>query len=171
MPVKTTVDYANRLVDLELLQSVTEPSQDFQRVYPTFTRFTGEDYTVPKMVTGVEKAVQRYLKLLTTDIGSIHFAQDIGGELVVRTFNGSISSTAVLNHIFALANDTAITKMAEDDNDELFGDSPEDERIVSATLVSSTINPAAATISLMIDIEMESGSTYTYVVPVAVGLQ
>lgn len=170
MAVKSTVDYAGRLVDLELLQSITDPGP-VTRVYPTFTRLTEDGYTVPKMVTGVEKAVQRYFKLLMTDLGSVHFDEDVGGELVTRTFNGSISSTAVLNHLFALANDAALTKLAEDDVDETFGDIPDDERIVMTTLVSSQINPGTATISLSIEIEMASGSTYTYIIPVAAGLQ
>lgn len=170
MAVNKTVDYANRLVDLELLQSITDPGP-VTRVYPTFTRLTDDGYTVPKMVTGVEKAVQRYVKLLLTDIGSVHFDEDVGGELVVRTFNGSISSTAVLDHLFALANDSALSKLAEDDSDERFGPSPDDERIVMATLESSNVNTGAGTISLSINIEMASGTTYTYVIPVSAGLQ
>ena len=170
MVPKSTVDYSNRLVDIELLQSVTEPGTNI-RVYPTFTRITTDGYTVPKMVTGIEKAIQRYAYLLLTDIGSVKFDEDIGGELVIRVFNGTIASDADLEHVFAIANDSAMTAMAEDDNDSRFGALPDDEKLVNARLNSSYIDYAKATIGLHIDLTFASGDTYTYIIPVTTGLQ
>ena len=170
MVPKSTVDYSGRLVDVELLQSVTQPGTNI-RVYPAFTRVTEDGYTVPKMVTGLEKAIQRYANLLLTDIESMKFNEDIGGELVIRVFNGSVASEADLEHLFALANDSAMTAMAEDDNDPTFGDIPDDEKLVNARLDSSYIDYARATISLHIDLTFASGDTYTYIIPVTTGLQ
>ena len=56
-----TTNYDNRLVDVELLQSIVVPGA-IQRVHVTSV---GQD---PKIVAGIEKAVQRYAVLLLTSV-------------------------------------------------------------------------------------------------------
>ena len=161
--VPVTTDYSGRLVDLELLQSIKEPDVD-TRVYPAITHKIGDRNTAPKMVTGVEKAVQRYFNLLTTDTGSVKFFPNRGGDLVSRVLNGTVSSDNLLTTLFALA------LLNDDDDNEEFGPIPDDERITDATLSSWDIDYASQTVSLHIDLSFASGSTYSFVLPVTSGL-
>ena len=170
MAVPTTYDYSNRQVDLELLKSVVNPSQTFQRVYPSVVTAPVKNGADPKSVTGIEKAIQRYTNLLLTNIYYVKFQEEKGSDLVIRVFNGSVSSTAVLNYLFYKASYNAMLLMATDDTNEGFGNQPDDEKIKDATLLNSYIDYANATISLNIGITMVSGLNYTYVVPVKAGL-
>ena len=167
--VPVTTDYSGRLVDLELLQSIKEPDVD-TRVYPAITHKIGDRNTAPKMVTGVEKAVQRYFNLLTTDTGSVKFFPNRGGDLVSRVLNGTVSSDNLLTTLFAFASTTALALLNDDDDNEEFGPIPDDERITDATLSSWDIDYASQTVSLHIDLSFASGSTYSFVLPVTSGL-
>ena len=155
----TTTDYTGRQLDLELLQSVTTPTA-LQRVHLTSV---GNE---PKIVSGIEKAVQRYTVLLLTTVGDIRFDPGVGGVLVSKLAGGQIQNLGYLYHVFALANSSALKALAHDDGSEVFGSIPDDERITHAVLENAAMDYATGTASLTVVITTAAGSAFTYVVPV-----
>ena len=153
-------DYSGRLVDLELLQTVSKPVA-LQRVYISNVRDT------PKAVTGIEKAVQRYTLLLLQTLGSVAYAPTLGGRLMELLSRGYISNLGYLRHIFGIANFNALSAMARDNSDSGFGTLPDDENIVGATLAGAAIDRSTGTVTLEITITTAAGSAYDYVVPLA----
>jgi len=173
----TTRNYAGRHVDIELLQHMEQPLP-VQRVWPDIVGKpevdpgTGRTVTdlAPKIVSGIEKAVQRYAKLLLTNAGSSRLAPGAGNTLVRSVRAGQVSNLAYFGHLFALANITALSAIAEDDADAAFGSIPDDERIVSANLEDMELERATGTARLRIRITTAAGDDYTFIIPVEAGI-
>ena len=159
-PIITTTDYTGRQIDVELLQTVIKPVEVLQVSLSTIV-------TPAKMVTGIQKLVQRYALLLLTNIGDVNFAQDQGGDLLRMVLGGYVQDLGQLQFAFASAN-TAVVRMLSDDdlNADAFGAAPDDERISSAMLLDSTVDKATSTAFLRIQIVSQAGSDFTFVLPV-----
>lgn len=156
-------NYSGRQVDLELLQHVEKPVP-YIRVTPGIADGT-------RIVSGIEKAVQRYAKLLLTNIESVRFHQWYGSNMLPMIANGAISTEPQMELVFAIASDRAVTAMMSDDNDfETFGTPPDDERIETAELDHIELDVANATIHIQVNLTMVSGDTYIYVTPVDMGI-
>lgn len=157
--IGVTTDYNNRLVDVELLQSVTTPSA-IQRVFVTSV---GSE---PKIVTGIQKAAQRYAVLLLTSAGDVKFAEDMGGELVVRLVRGTIQNMGYLRHIFSMANSNALRLLKADDDSDTYGSLPDDERIVKAVLTDAVMDYSQGTLTLEVRLTTAAGDAFNFVVPI-----
>lgn len=158
----TTKSYAGRQVDIEALKHV-EKMLSIQRVHPDVN-------TDPRIVAGIEKAVQRYAKLFLTEIGSMKLAPKVGSRLVSRARNGSISNYAVLDSLYATANRNAVVAIRADDDNEVFGAIPDDERISNVRLVDMVLDRKSATIKIHVFIETAAGDTFTFIIPVGAGI-
>lgn len=163
----STIDYANRQLDMELLQHVADPVD--QRVYPSVDH--RKDGSGPSVVTGMQKVVQRYANLLLTDLGSVKFDSSVGGEFLSDIREGRIQSNSYLEFSFALASDNAVRKMVSDDEmTDVYGDIPDDERILGANLVDYELRPEKGSIYVHVAIETVAGESYEYVIPVRMGV-
>lgn len=157
----TSIDYAGRQVDVELLQTVVDP-QGTQEV------LVSNVATQPKIVAGVQKSLQRYTLLLLTSLGDVHFALDEGSSLMPAFNSGQISNKNMLQYIFVLANTRVMQAIRASDGDvETFGSQPDDEKITSTELSAYDINYQTGVVTLTIKFTMASGSAITYLIPVA----
>lgn len=156
-----TRDYTGRQVDLECLQTIVEPV-GVSELSLTATR--GES----RRVTGVQKAIQRYVTLLLTPSSSVPFAEDAGNELLDALRAGVVSNTGYLRHLFNVANAVALDIIRRDDyNTQMFGDQVDDERIAAVELDGVTVDYATSTLGLSLVFRTEAGSDYSYVLPVS----
>lgn len=163
----TNTSYAGRQLDMELLQHVAVPYN--QRVFPAVDH--GKDGTGPRICAGMEKVVQRYAKLLLTDLGSVKFDSDLGNDLMSSIRKGEVYSTAWMTQLFNEANRNVLNAMIADDNDyDTFGDLPDDERIDTAELVDLEIDQTTATVRIHVKITTLAGEEYEYIAPVASGI-
>ena len=162
MPVgASTIDYAGRQVDVELLQTITDPSGTQSMVVSNVA-------SQPKIVAGVQKALQRYTVLLLTMLEDVHFAATSGSELMGSFNSGRIANNSVLQYIFVSANRDVLRTMAADDsNTAVFGATADDEKIASTYLSDYSVNYTTGVVSLTIQFTMVSGSVITYLIPVA----
>ena len=159
MDTPVTTSYAGRQIVLEMLQSVTLPTQE-QRVHLTSV---GND---SKIVTGIQKAVQRYAVLLLTTAGDVHFDTNQGGELISKLTTGHIQNMGYLYHIFGIANSNALRIIYSEDAASVFGTVPDDERITNAELEDAAMDYTTGVISLTVKLTTAAGPDYTFVLPV-----
>jgi hypothetical protein len=153
-----TLDYKNRLVDIELLQSIARPTE-LQRV--NLSVVTQQ----PKLVTGIQKLAQRYTSILLTAIGSVKFDVRHGSELI-KDVTAGIGSKGQLSAVFGLANDDTITQMRLDDNNpDVYGTLPDDERLINATLLDADIDVETSTAYLKIQLNTAAGDSLVFIVP------
>ena len=157
----STTDYTGRQVDLELLQSIAVPGPMAQRVHITNV---GQ---APKVVAGVEKAIQRYAQLLLTTLNDIHFAPELGGTLLQSIMMGTVGDQGTLAHLFCVASAGAVKAMATENVNGAFGTVPQDEWITDASLISIDLNPATQTVGLSVQLTTAAGTQYQFVVPIS----
>ena len=154
-----TLDYSGRQVDIELLQSITKPVE-LQRVTISSVNQT------PKLVTGIQKLVQRYASLLLTSVGTVQFDQTAGTVFMPNVAHGLIQTRGRLQQVFASSNLAVIQQLRLDDEDtDTYGAVPEDEQIASARLLDFDIDFVASTIYLRILITTVAGSDIEFIVP------
>ena len=159
--IATSTDYSERQLDLEVLQSVTAPaSATAKQVHLTSVG------APPKFVTGAQKAMQRYAVLLLTGLGDLRFDPTVGGELVTELASGNMQNLGYLYHVFAVANANALRVLAADDADPVYGTTPDDERILTATLLNVALDYDTGTVSLEVQIATAAASGYVFVIPV-----
>jgi len=157
----TTTDYTGRQVDLECLQTVVAPTGTTEL---SLTATNG----VSRRITGLQKAVQRYVALLLTPTSSVPFPGDQPNTLLDALRTGTVSNTGTLRHLFNMANAAALDAIRKDDyNTVKFGDQADDERISTVELAGMTIDYATSTLGLSLTFRTEAGSDYAYVVPVS----
>lgn len=159
----TTRSYAGRQLDIEMLKHVEHMLRK-QRVLP-------DVHDDPRIVAGIEKAVQRYAKLFLTNIGSVKLDGEVGSEILRKVKTGQVSNLAYLGHLASLANLHALLAIEKDDVDtDTFGEMPDDERIVSTTIVDLELNRATSTVRVHVLITTAAGNDFTFVIPVASGV-
>lgn len=154
-------DYTGRLVDLEVLQTVLVPDG-------TVSLSTTAADGVSRRVTGMQKAVQRYVALLLTPSSSVPFPYTTGNDLMDALRAGSVSDAGYLRHLFNVASAVAIDTLRHDDyNTNRFGAIPDDERIESVELAGVTVDYGTSTLGLSLVFRTAAGSDYSYVIPVS----
>lgn len=153
--------YNGRQVDLEILQDIKIPSPFPQGVSISSVQKT------PKMVTGIEKAIQRYAQLLLTTMGDLPFDQELGGPMVQAISQGAVSDQGYLAHLFCVASSNALRAMQNDDQDPTFGMTPDDETVTSASMVSGVVDYGTRTIAITVLLTTAAGNQYTFVAPVS----
>ena len=158
--MKTSTDYTNRQVDVELLQTVVTPEGTIPVSLSNVSK-------PPKVVAGIEKLAQRYTLLLLTTAGEVKFAQDEGGSLLALVLGGAVQDLGQLQYAFAQANNAVVAMLNDDDlNTDTFGAVPQDEQISGATLLNSSVNKATATAYLQVRITSQAGTSFTFLVPI-----
>lgn len=170
----TTKSYAGRQLDIELLEHVEEMLPR-QRVYPLITGDHDDGHgkveASPRIVSGIEKAVQRYAKLFLTSLGSVKLAPNVGSNLLPKVQTGQVSNLAYFDHLCSIANVHALLAIEEDDGDTAsFGQIPDDERIVSTQITDLSLDRAASTARVHVFITTAAGDSFTFVIPVKSGI-
>ena len=158
MPYK--VDYSGRQVDVEMLQSVSKPA-DLVAVSLTSVQKTA------KIVTGIEKLVQRYALLFLSSIGTVHFVQEQGTYILSNLLAGGIQSRGVLQGLFAVNNVNVLDQLRKDDDrPDIYGDTQPDEVIASADLLDCNVDAASGIVYMQVQITSQAGDAVTFIVPV-----
>jgi hypothetical protein len=156
-----TRDYTGRQVDLECLQTIGDP------VGTTELSLTAAN-GVSRRVTGMQKAIQRYVTLLLTPSSSVPFPAEDDNLLLDALRAGTVSNIGYLRHLFNMASAVALDIIRRDDyNTQMFGDTVADERIESVELDGITIDYSTLTLRLSLVFRTEAGSDYSYVLPVS----
>lgn len=156
-----TTDLSGRQLDIELLQTIAAPAGS--------TRLSISVTDQPKSVAGIQKMAQRYTLLLLTELGDVHFDAEAGSSFWEDMIAGAAQNAGQVAFAFAFASSDAIEQMQrEDNNSALYGEIPEDERIVSADLDEWSINYQSATLFLKVSLYNRLGDAYVYVLPAKV---
>lgn len=158
------VDYAGRTVDLLLLKTVLDVPAVNQRVQVDVS----DGMDTPRIVTGIEKLVQRYALLFLNALGSTKFRPDHGTNLIPRAAQGLIYNMATLESSAAEANLFASSQIRLADEGE---DMPDDERLVSSEITDLVFVRTAAQVKISIRLTTAAGQSYVYIIPVNVGIR
>ena len=157
----TSRDYTDRLVDLECLRTIAKPVGEVEVSLSSISGTT-------RRVTGMQKAIQRYVTLLLTPTASRLFPNSQGNQLYDSLRAGTVSDAGYLRHLFNVASIAAIDAINKDDyNTEKFGDIPDDERIATVELDGVTLDYQTSTVGLSLIFRTVAGSDYTYILPVS----
>lgn len=157
-----TQSVAGRQLDLEVLQTAGLP-YGTRELGLTFTD------TESRAVTGLQKLVQRFVLLLLTRYGDVKYAPETGTDFSTAMQNGVVRNPGRLGTVFALAASDAVAQMRNDDAlTDSYGQIPDDERILSATLLDYEIDPVTLTLRIRFDISSVAGDNGVFVVPAAV---
>jgi hypothetical protein len=157
-----TIDYANRQVDVELLQTITYPAGVTQMSLSNIQ-------TTPKIVTGVQKALQRFISLLLTPRGSSTYDTLAGTELLPTLTEGRVQSVGQFQHIFGIAAADVLQQMrADDDLTNIYGTISDEEIIRTVTVLTAEVDYATSTLRAEVLFTMAAGDQLTYVIPVPV---
>jgi len=152
------IDYSNRTVDLLLLQVVSEPVAD--------AAVNVDISAVPRMVTGIEKLVQRYAQIFLTQIGTVKHRNSEGTEFMTLLGGGRVYDENTLLSAASLANKSTFRQIVAEDSSN---DTPDDERLSASEIKEVSISRATAMVSVTVQITSAAGDTYTYITPIATG--
>lgn len=156
----TSRDYTGRQVDLEFLHEIQLPagvvSVDMRLGNPKVSR----------SVTGIQKAVQRYVIVFLTELGSIRHDPRIGTRSVQQLRSVASRGPSWVRGVFTVANRRALSIIRSEDQDtETYGDIPDDERIESVELMGSTYDAGNSVLSLTIGVTTRAGLMFRFVIP------
>lgn len=155
----TTTNYSERQVDIEWMQSVVKPKTAPTQLGLSFTSGT-------KIVTGMQKMAQRFTSIFFTMAGDVNFDQDHGTDFLVDVMRGAAQNIGQVAVAVNQAIVDVLEQMQSDDLDTTYGDQPDDERIVNASLLDYRIDRATGTLFVRIELTNALGAAYTYVLPV-----
>ena len=157
-----TTDYSGRQVDVEFMQTVTKPAS----LIPLHLSWQSSP---PKIVTGLQKMVQRYTVCLLTRLGDVLFDQTFGTTFWSDILRGAAQNSGQIQAAMAFANADVLTQMRSEDADTTtYGAIPEDERLAAAQLIGFTVDSNTGTFQLQIQLTSVQGDSYTYILPVTV---
>lgn len=162
------VDYAGRTVDLLLLKTILDVPVAMKRMGIDVSNVSGE----PMIVSGVEKMVQRFALTFITAMGSVKFRPDHGTRITPDVAQGRIYNMSSLRASAAEANMLARVQIRTDDEAmaEAGEDTPDDERLVDSEVVDLEFSREKAKAMVSIRLTSAAGSSYTYIIPVAIGV-
>ena len=162
--IESTTDYSNRLLDLECLQTIDHPDTKSVEVFPGITNDT------PKIVAGPQKLVQRYAVLFTTIIGSDVMRPGFGTTLLSKAISGNFGGYAEIEFLANSANMYAKERILEEDDDERFGNQPDDERLSDCWISDIDVDRIDRKIAIHASILTAAGEQVTFVVPTPAGI-
>lgn len=157
------VDYSGRTVDLLLLKTVLDVPVVMKRVSLDVSNVSGE----PMIVSGVEKMVQRFAVAFINAAGSTMFRPDHGTEMIPKVAKGLVYDMSTLESVAAMANMDAKSEIMSADEGE---DTPDDERLVDSEVVDLNFSREKSRVSVSIRLTTAAGTSYTYIIPVAIGV-
>lgn len=154
-------DYTGRQVDLEVLQTVQVPTGSIEM---SLTAVLGAS----RRVTGIQKAIQRYVTVFLTPSSSVPFPYEANNILLDELAAGRVGDAGYLRHLFNMANAATLDTIRRDDyNTDRFGALEDDERIESVDLSGVTVDYDTSTLGLSLVFRTAAGEDYAYVVPVS----
>ena len=156
---KANINYSGRTVDLLLLKTVERPLGR-QKV----ALDVSED---PKMVTGIEKMVQRFALAFVESAGSVKFDDSFGTEMVSRVGSGRVHDMPSWTSVAAEANMRARNILRREDEGL---DTPDDEAIESSEITDLYFDRRTATVGVTILLRSRAGETFVYTIPVSAGI-
>ena len=154
----TTRSYAGRQVDLELMSHV-EDMLPSQKVDP-------DVHSLPRIVAGIEKAVQRHAKLFLTRMGTMRMEPGRGGRVLSEIRAGRVSDLGVLTALCGAANAEALDLVRRDDADESFGFIPDDERLSMVSVSDVSLDRSKGRVHVRLEYSSVAGDSYEFVIPV-----
>ena len=154
-----TTSYSGRTVDLLLLQFIPMPTSE--------TQVTPSVISEPRVVSGIEKLVQRYALLFLTQLGSVKNRESEGTEFLRLLGTGHIYDENTLRAYANSANVNVVSQIRQEDADM---DTAEDEALSKAEISAIAIDRSTATVSVTVTITAKSGDSYTYITPLTTGL-
>lgn len=157
------VNYAGRTVDLLLLKTVLSVPAVNHRVDLDVSNAVDE----PMIVTGIEKMVQRFAVLFINALGSTKFRENHGTELIPKVGKGLVYDEQTLTSVAGLANLSAKTEMKKGDNGL---DTPDDEALDDSEIIDLKFSRETASVKISIKLTSKAGDSYTYIIPVAIGV-
>ena len=162
--IESTTDYSNRLLDLECLQTVEYPDTRSVEVLPGITNDT------PKIVAGPQKLVQRYAVLFTTIIGSDVMRKNFGTTLLSKVVSGNFGGYTEVEFLANSANMYAKERIQEEDDDDRFGNQPDDEKLSDSWISDIVVDREERRIAIHASILTAAGELVTFVVPTPAGI-
>ena len=160
---KNKIDYAGRTVDLLLLKTVLGAPISKTRMGIDVSNVDGE----PMIVTGIEKLVQRFANAFITAMGSAKFREDHGTNLIPQVDRGFVYNMPTLEAEAAEANMLARLQTRQGDEGE---DTPDDELLVDSTITNLEFLREKAIVRISVLLTTAAGTSFTYIIPVAVGV-
>jgi len=148
--MEATTDYSKRKVDLELLQTVTKPTDPVEVSMSITSR--------PKIVTGVQKLIQRYC-LIFLSIKDAKFDPTLGTDFLQYTLSGALRTREHVTSAFAFANADALNILKEDTG------KPDDETIANVELIDYEINFSKSLLILRLLLITKAGDRLQFVLP------
>lgn len=162
---KVSSDYSGRQLDLECLQSISDPVDSFTEVVPSVT------FDTPKAVSGTNKLAQRYAVLLTTSMGSDIMGHVDGTLLVDMSTSGNVGSKSIIEYYAKMANMDARNAMLADDSDtDTFGKIPDDERLDDCWIDDVVVDFVERKVSVYATVRSVAGTTSTFMIPTTAGV-
>lgn len=157
------IDYAGRTVDLLLLKTILDIPVSMKRVNIDVSNVAGE----PMIVAGVEKMVQRFALAFINAAGSTMFRENHGTNLIPTIAKGKVYNLSTLTAAASEANMLARLQLKYGDDGK---DTPDDERLVDSEVVDLEFSREKAKVMISIKLTTAAGSSYTYIIPVAIGV-
>lgn len=115
-----------------------------------------------EIVTGVQKAAQRFLLLLLTPKGSIPYAENVGCSFLTDLSRGGLRSVADVYTAFS----AALLDIYNQFLDEESPDDPADEQFSDAEIISVRVD--TDTVYLVVRVSVESGDSTQYITPLSI---
>jgi len=156
--MNSTTNYSGRAVDIELLQTISDPSGEKQ-VSISMTQ------PVARIVSGVQKTIQRYAAIFLSMKDS-KFDPDLGTDVLKLARSGYLSTRQRIATTFAFANADVLEIMQKDDLDPKYVDQqPDDEKIYQVQLVDYLIDYSQARLSLRLLLTTLAGDAVEFILP------
>jgi hypothetical protein len=145
-----TYDYTGRTVDVAALDG-TYADSEFELVQGIM----GAGYRSGKVVTGIQKLVQRWVIEFLTPLGSMPYLLNRGSVFLNEARSGRMRTEADVMSVFAYANSKISDTLIED------------EQYSDARLISVAIS-LGSKVSLTIAIDSKAGADRIFTVPIQI---
>lgn len=121
-----------------------------------------------KFSMGPQKAAQRYVLNMIQELGTVAFDGGVGTELIPALQSGSVSSVPGVTLAFASASARTLAIMNADDNDPAYGETRDDEILVSADLEDVRVDRGDGSAGLVVALTSAAGARTAVTIPVSV---
>lgn len=156
--MNSTTNYSSRAVDIELLQTIENPTGEKQ-VSISLSR------PVARIVTGIQKTVQRYAAIFLSMKDS-KFDDSLGTDIMAQMWGGQLTTRERVAAAFAFANADVMEIMQKDDKSLAYVDvQPEDEQVSQVDMLDYKIDYAKAQLMLRLLITTAAGTSVEFVLP------
>src|SRR5262245_10825855 len=151
--MSSVADYANRTIDVLAWRGGQSAGEVL------LSQSLANELSSGEICTGIQKMAQRFLVHFFNELGSIKYQPASGTDFITSLRLGYVRDEASMQATFSLAELQARANMQAE---ELATD-PADERFVSATLVSVTVVPGGANLTIQLKSRAE---TAEFIVPI-----